>query len=275
MRGLILAGLVGATLCLSAFLPVRAQETKGSELTPSPDNLARTWQQAGVVLPAGMTGGTVWQGVLRDAPAVSGKSPVVLFMHGSSGLAPFVGEYQRWLAESLGLPSIAPDSMAIPDRLTYKSPVAIDLYERVHALRLAELENALAQAKALPWVDPAKIVVAGTSEGGVPVARLAGNQPAARLIYAWSCEANYFVDQPRTAIPAETPVLTMIAARDPYFSPENPWNKGFAVRGTCSDALKMHQDATNVLLASDKHTIVNTPQARDVTAAFLKRVLGK
>ncbi|PWC36398.1 hypothetical protein [Azospirillum sp. TSO35-2] len=275
MRWIAVAGMVGAALWLAAQGSAGSQEIKGSDLTPSAENMARTWNGASLVLPAALTGGLLWQGPLRDAPAVSGRSPVVLFMHGSSGLAPFVTEYQRWLADDLGLPSIAPDSMAIPDRLTYTSPVATDLYEKVHTLRMGELENALAGAKALPWVDPAKIIIVGTSEGAVPVARLANPLPVARVIYSWSCEANYFVDAPKTAIPQETPVLSMIATRDPYFSGENPWNRPYAVRGDCGNALKSHQDAMIVTLASNKHTILNTPQAHDTTAAFLKRVLAR
>ncbi len=284
MRRLAVVGLVGLALWLAGGGPAEAQQPQGkiqgSELSPSPDNLARSWAGASLVLPPALTGGALWQGALRDAPSAIGaaaaaRSPLVILMHGSSGLAPFVGEHQRWLAERLGLPSIAPDSLAIPNRLTYSSPIDVAVYERVHSLRLAELEHALTQAKALPWVDPARILIAGTSEGAVPVARLSDPQPLARLIYSWSCEANYFVEAPKTAVPTDTPVLSVIATRDPYFSPENPWNASYAVKGTCGEALKAHRDATIIALSSDKHTILNSPQSRDAAAAFITRVLGR
>ena len=255
---------------------VRGQATKGTVLEPTQANLALTWSNASVVLPPGLAGGSRWQGALAEMPAppTAERSPLVIMMHGSSGNAAFIKEYQNWLAEVLGLPSIAPDSMAIPGRLTYTSPIDKPTYERVHALRLAELRNAIAQAGALPWVDPRRIIVVGTSEGAVPVARLDDGQPVARVIYAWSCELNYFVEEPRTAIPKATPVLAMIAVKDPFFSSENPWNKDVAVNGTCAPALKDHASAMVVTLSTNKHTIVNFPEARDVTASFLKRVLA-
>ena len=134
------AALLLATAVLAADKP---GETKGTELEPSPDNLALTWAKANLVLPATLLGGRRWEGHAEDAPDAIGIAPLVILMHGSSGVAPAVKEFQVWLADELGVASVAPDSLAIPDRLTYTSPVDVATYERVHALRLAELENAL------------------------------------------------------------------------------------------------------------------------------------
>lgn len=166
-------------------------------------------------------------------------------------------------------------SVRMRSRVTYTSPIDKPTYERVHALRLAELENALTRAIALPWVDPTRIVVIGTSEGAVPIARLSDARPVARVMYAWSCERNYFVEEPRTAIPQETPVLSMIAAKDPYFSPENSWSGDAPIKGTCTAALKNHRDASVVTISTDKHTIVNMRETQDIARAFLSRVLGR
>lgn len=239
----------------------------GSVLEPSEQNLGLTWQGASVVMPG-------WEGKLSALPAQSGeKRPLVIFMHGSSGIAPFVKEYQHFLAHDLGLASIAPDSMAIPDRLNYTSPIDKPTYERVHTLRLGELTYAFEHAAQLPWVDPKRIIIIGTSEGSVPIARFADLRPLARVIYSWSCEDNYFVESHRTAIPLATPVLSVIAAKDPYFSPDNPWNAEYHVRGTCTQALKGHQSAMVVTVASDKHTILNFPDVQAVSRVFLERVL--
>jgi len=60
---------------------------------------------------------------------------VVVFLHGSSGLSlKVIAEWQAWLAGS-GLASVAPDSFAPPDRLTYTAPIDKDAYEKIHALR--------------------------------------------------------------------------------------------------------------------------------------------
>lgn len=91
---------------------------------------------ATVALPASVTGAAPFAGVFRDLPARTiARVPVVVFLHGSSGLSlAAIAEWQQWLA-SQGVASIAPDSFGLPERLTYKSPVSKDVYEKIHALR--------------------------------------------------------------------------------------------------------------------------------------------
>ena len=248
-------------------------EIKGTMLDPTPENLAATWSKANLVLPAALAGGARWQGVPAAAPGTTGKVPLVILLHGSSGITPAVTEFQIWLADTMGLASVASDSLAIPDRLTYTSPVSIETYERVHALRLAELKHALEASKAWPWVDRARIVLAGTSEGSVAVSRYAGTEVAARLIYSWSCESNYFVDSPRPGFGPEDPVFNAISARDPYFSAGNAWNKDYPVTGSCAQTLKGNPNAVILVVDADVHTILNRPDVRQATADFLKNVL--
>jgi len=264
------AALLFGTALLAADKP---GEIKGTVLEPSPENLARTWSNANLVLPAALAGGRRWEGHAEDAPDVIGIAPLVIVMHGSSGIAPAVKEFQVWLADELGAASVAPDSLAIPDRLTYTSPVAIDIYERVHALRLAELDHALKASRDWSWVDRLRIVLAGTSEGAVAVGRYSGKDVAARLIYSWSCEDNYFVAAPQLGIGPKEPVLNAIAARDPYFSAANPWNKDRTVTGSCAAALKDNPKAEVMVIDADVHTILNRPEVRQLSAAFLRRIL--
>ena len=147
--------------------------------------------------------------------------PVVLFLHGSSGLGlKAIGEWQQWLAAQ-GIASVAPDSFALPDHVTYKSPIDKASYERIHALRASEIAPALAAIQPAPWADTSKLVLAGTIEGAVPVARYAGREFAARMLFAWSCEPNHFVTEPRNAFEADKPVRNVISSVDPFFSPTN------------------------------------------------------
>ncbi len=258
----------------AAFAADKPGEIKGTMLEPSPDNLALTWAKANLVLPAMLVGGRRWEGHAEEAPDVIGIAPLVIVMHGSSGVAPAVKEFQVWLADELGVASVAPDSLAIPDRLTYTSPVDVDTYERVHALRLAELDHAVKASREWSWVDRLRLVLAGTSEGAVAVGRYAGKDAAARLIYSWSCESNYFVTEPRLGVGAKEPVLNAIAARDPYFSAANPWNKDRSVTGSCGAALKDDPKAEVMVIDADVHTILNRPEVRARTAQFLRGVLN-
>ncbi|CAL74772.1 hypothetical protein; putative signal peptide [Bradyrhizobium sp. ORS 278] len=272
LRPLLAAvSLLLATAVLGADKP---GETKGSALEPSAENLALTWAKANLVLPRTLAGGRRWEGHAEDAPDVIGIAPLVVVMHGSSGVAPAIKEFQVWLADELGVASVAPDSLAIPDRLTYTSPVDVALYERVHALRQAELENALKTSRDWSWVDRQRVVIAGTSEGSVAVGRYTGKDVAARLIYSWSCEDNYFVMAPKLGIGAKEPVLNAISARDPYFSAANPWNKDRAVTGSCAAALKDDPKAEVMVIDADVHTILNRPEVRERSAQFLRGVLN-
>jgi hypothetical protein len=93
------------------------------------------------------------------------------------------------LRAAVVLPSIATGG-AVPDRITYKSPISKDIYEKIHALRASEITLAVQAIKSLPWADTSRLVLAGTSEGGPAVARHEGNEFAGRMLFSWSCENN-------------------------------------------------------------------------------------
>jgi dienelactone hydrolase len=259
------------TAAAAATPAAPAGEVKGSAARHDAASRAALVAQAQVALPAGVAGATPWFGRWSALPAdLRGTVPVVLFLHGSSGLGlKAIEEWQRWLAER-GVASVAPDSFALPERLTYKSPVGKDVYERIHALRASEIEPmqaALAQAR---WADPQRLLLAGTSEGAVPVARHDGAGFAGRMLFAWSCEDNYFVQAHRTAAAPEKPVLNVISSTDPFFSPGNTWVGNPNVRGHCGAAFAAHKAATVVLIAGAPHTLLNLPAARHAVDGFLK-----
>lgn len=272
---------VFVSLCLGlANAPVQAQaqvlpapvgEVKGSAVVHTTESARAVVQGAAVVLPASVTGAAIFSGPMRDAPReVKGRAPVVVFLHGSSGLGlKAIGEWQQWLA-TLGVASIAPDSFGLPGRLTYKSPVGKDVYEKIHALRLSEIDMALKALQDAPWADTSRLILAGTSEGATAVARYAGTGFAGRILYSWSCEDNYFVEQHRTALPASQPVLNVMSATDVFFSPSNGWLGNPAARGHCGDALKDHKRASIVLIPGAPHTLLNLAPARHATAGFVR-----
>ena len=270
--GTLAAVLLTAPLAQAQLAP--AGEVKGSALVHTAESARAAVQGAALVLPASVTGGAVYAGPLRDAPRdVKAKVPVVVFLHGSSGLGlKAIGEWQQWLA-TLGVASIAPDSFGLPDRVTYKSPVGKDVYEKIHALRLSEVALAVQALQTAPWADTTRMVLAGTSEGATSVARYTGGEFAGRIIYSWSCENNYFVQEHRTALPKDRPVLNVMSATDVFFSPSNAWLGNPAAKGHCGDALKDNTLASVVLIPGAPHTLINLPPARHATAGFVRDVL--
>ena len=270
--------LLASTAIMVQAQPVTTPvgEVKGSGWELTPATLTAAVQQADLVIPAAATGGALFVGKCRDAPALKAvKVPVVLFLHGSSGLGPkAIGEWQQWLARE-GVASVAPDSFALPDHVTYKSQISKAEHERMHALRASEIAPVLAALTGLPWVDGARIVLAGTSEGSVPVARYRGTEFAARSLFAWSCEPNYFVVEPRNAFEANKLVLNVISATGPFFSPSNSWLGNASAKGHCADALKEIKRASVALIPGAPYTLLNLPAVRDITSGFLKSTLSQ
>ena len=158
----------------------------------------------------------------------------------------------------------------MPDRSTYTSPVNKDVYEKIHALRLSEVALALRALQTTSWADPTHLMLAGTSEGAVAVARYTGDEFAARIVFSWSCEDNYFVESPKTALSGGKPVLNIISASDPYFSPSNPWLGNAGALGHCGRALKDNKQAAIVLIPGAPHTVINFPQARHAVEGFMR-----
>ena len=249
-------------------------EIKGTATEHTIESRTGVVENANVALPASVTGTAVFFGKWRDLPAPTRlRVPVVVFLHGSSGLGlKAIEEWQRWLAD-MGVASVAPDSFALPDRLTYTSPIAKPVYERIHALRASEIALAVVAVKASAWADPTRLVLAGASEGATAVARYTGTEFAGRIVYAWSCEDNYFIESHRTAIPADQPFLNVISITDPFVSTANAWLGNSAARGHCGDAVRGSKVATVVLIAGAPHTLLNLPASRAATAELVRSVL--
>jgi len=263
--------LISSFMVLSAWGQTPKGDIQPGALVHTPESSQQVISGAQVALPASLTQAGIYLGSLKDAPPV-GKNqvPVVVFMHGSSGLGlKTIGEWQRWLA-GMGIASIAPDSFGLKNRMTYNSPIDKANYEKVHALRASEITLTVQALRQLPWADPAKWVLAGTSEGSVPVARYTGQEFMGRILFAWGCEDNYFVESHQTAIPDDQPVLNIISSTDPYFSPSNSWIGNPNATGHCGAALKNNKKASVVLIPGGPHTVLMFPQAKGPVEGFLK-----
>jgi dienelactone hydrolase len=269
-----------ATVLLTSSAIGLAQTPVGSvqdgPWTHTAESLKAVAQNAQIALPAKATGKDIYTGLLKNAPATTGaKVPVIVFMHGSSGLSlAAIAQWQLWLAK-LGYASIAPDSFALAGRMTYKSPVDLVTYERVHDIRMAEIAPTVTALQSQPWADTQRLVLAGTSEGSVPVARHDGQGFAAKIMYSWSCEKNYFVAEPKSNFDLKKPVLNVISSVDPFFTKTNTWIGNDAAQGHCGAALKGNTQASVVLIPDAPHTLLMFPAAQNATAGFLMQTFSQ
>ncbi len=210
-----------------------------------------------------------------DSGKLSGTYPVVLFAHGSSGINPAIREFCLRVSKEQQVVCVVPDSMATADRLTYTSPVSRDDYEAIHAMRSAELAYAAQALAKKPWFD-GRVIVAGTSEGGVTAARFVVPQGSIKLsgkmIFSWSCEENYFVQEPGNALPDDLPVLHVMSLEDKFFGRGNSYLDNPKAVGCASEALKNNASSQIVLLPKAPHTLLNLPQTVDAVASFIKRL---
>lgn len=112
-------------------------------------------------------------------------------------------------------------------------------YERVFKLRQLELDF-LVENMPLYIHDAPKVFLAGESEGGMVAARYYHSllepilERGGRIILQWSCEFSYYMSCSQHAqvgggrANVSTPVLNMIAEKDPFFSALGPANSSIA-----------------------------------------------
>ena len=82
--GLMLGSFI-APVCF-AEMPSKG-EVKGTAWTHTPTSAVAVIDQASIALPSRLTGGEPFLGQWKDAPlTLKGSAPVVVFLHGSSGL---------------------------------------------------------------------------------------------------------------------------------------------------------------------------------------------
>jgi hypothetical protein len=106
-------------LCLSicaSYAQTPKGEIKAGPLLHTQESMQALMTEAQIALPSQLTSKDIYLGPMKSAPQLSNaKVPVVLFMHGSSGLGlKAIADWQQWLA-SLGVASIAPNSFALKD----------------------------------------------------------------------------------------------------------------------------------------------------------------
>ena len=180
--------------------------------------------------------------------------PVVVFLHGCSGYAFYtkpVAEYYM----AMGAIVVAPNSMNRPGRTAMCGSGSMAYRAN---LRKQEARYAAERLVTLPWVDPARMVLAGQSEGGNAVAAYSGDEFAAHIITGISCRHNGGA----VSAPSGTPVLVIKGADDTTY-PD----------GTCS-VNRTIGGSRSIVIPDRGHMVLTSEEAKEAIDVFIRDCCG-
>lgn len=252
------------------------QDMTGAEATDQAE-IRRSWQSALVRVPTKgqRSKKTTIAELKRDLTDSEIRFPTVIYLHGCSGL--WGGSLRRMkLLADKGFLVIAPASFA-----RQKYPKSCDprtfqggLYRDTLKMRQQDAGFAIAQARALPFVQKDAVVLMGFSEGAITTATFraknSNQRVAARVIEGWTCHSSW-PEYHGINAPNREPVLAMVARDDPWFLA--PWN-----RGDCTKALSKRNGSLSIVYGApnmaNRHGLLELTKPKRDLFAFLGRVLG-
>lgn len=211
-----------------------------------------SWDKAHVFIP-GRTSRIAINEVALQKP-----HPVVIYLHGCSGIAPNHGGRWGEHMSSWGFVVILPDSMARPSRRSNceQRSFSVGSFPQAHAYRQQEIQYAIEQLKKQPWADTSNVFLFGHSEGGVATAAYPGDFFKGLVISGWGCSGGIYA-------PQKIPALAIAFDEDPWIY--GSWG------GKCSNGLFGKRELTRIDIPGRGHDTVWVKEARDAVFAFLKR----
>ncbi|HEU4371502.1 MAG TPA: hypothetical protein VFV05_25040 [Methylomirabilota bacterium] len=153
------------------------------------------------------TAADAWAGAERWVPKGATNPPIVILLHGCTGIGPGLRNWGRVLRDA-GYLVIAPDSFARRDRAQWCNPrthtTPPEHRAKAQGLRAEEIAYALTRVREMA---PPKAILMGHSEGGIATGRNTGGWDA-YVVSGYSCRV--------LRIPAESPTLLLSYETDPW-----------------------------------------------------------
>jgi hypothetical protein len=186
-----------------------------------------------------------------------GRHPVILFLHGCNG-----ARRPRALL-NLGAIVVEPNSFWQGERCTLN----VAEMAKLLSLRANDLADAVRQLKAARWADPARLVLAGYSQGGVAAALYEGPEFRARIVIAWPCQLRPTGPSgPETGVRGKGPVLAIQSRNDTLY-------ERLGIEGDCGPEISGRPGSRSVLISGNTHEIMAHPTTREAISAFVPEVL--
>lgn len=195
--------------------------------------------------------------------------PVVLFMHGCSGIESAEMSWGKFL-KNLGFVVIIPDSLARRDRVKSCDTSTANYFgtHTTHRLRQQEIDYALEKMQTSPWSDKKNIFLMGHSEGGVAAARTRHGEFRGIIISGWTCTTKYEgyggIYSPKTV-----PILSILWNWDRWYP------TGGHTSGTCEKSFAGRTMAKHISLDGFNHNTFVSPVAREEVQKFVMENLVK
>jgi len=196
------------------------------------------------------------------------RLPVVLYLHGCSGIT--WGNDIAWgrFVKNLGFVAILPDSMARPGRKANCDPrlKTTGSFPPAGQMRQEEIAYALERLNAASWADTRNIFLMGHSEGGAAAARATADAFRGIIISGWTCTNARYPAYDGIFAPLEIPILAIAWDRD-------EWYAGRPAEGVCANKFGVRTNARQVLLKGSDHATYGAREARDAVERFLRENL--
>jgi hypothetical protein len=219
-----------------------------------------TWEKAIIFLP------NTSQRVKSNDINLEKKYPVLIYLHGCTGIHPNHdlnwGEY----ISKMGFLVIMPDSFARQNREANCDPIRqrrTNRFPDAYKYRQEEIIFTVEKIKKISFVDQKSIFLMGHSEGGIATAQSSNTSFIGLIISGWSCtdSSGHFPSGIKS--PKTVPVLAIADVND-------PWRVSTSTYGRCKD-VSSDRDITQVDLKNSVHETFHDEIAQDEVFNFLNK----
>lgn len=192
------------------------------------------------------------------------KYPVVIFMHGCTGIEDHAEvQWGNYLREQ-GFIVVIPNSLARKDRHRSCDGATAAYFGThvTHRLRQQEIDDAYERVVKSEWAQKQNVFLMGHSEGGIAAARTKRGDFQAIVISGWTCTSKY-PGYAGVYAPATVPVLSLLWKNDRWFP------SGRHDHGTCEASIAGRQGSTHITLDGFDHNTFSSLLARESVRKFL------
>jgi len=277
---------VGLSFAL-ALLISGCQFKGGVSTTNEAEELKRTWDAAHVYLPSDglnipnamqLTGPDdssavrllmKWAEKRGDFALIpqDKKYPVIIYMHGCTGISDHSTLSGVYLASQLNAAVIQPLSFARNYRPRNCNPETKTggNFRPAIGFRIAEANFAIREARKLAWIDSDNVFLMGMSEGGITTAKFRGEPVNARIIEGATCHMGWSdwngLDSPETE-----PVLSLLGRNDPWQRSTSGWGKD------CGSKMSKSNGSKSIVITegryANEHGVLMDTEVRKAVKEF-------